>query len=94
MYTALGVQRPLLTSAQPLALSTQAPPPPQYTQEQRQARKKKRAWRQAVRGSEAQCAFIPALSICYCGHSTERTTRKIESQSWYLVSSGVINCDT
>lgn len=50
MYTALGVQRPLLTSAQPLPLCTQVPTATYRTKGRKGLGKRRGGWRQAARG--------------------------------------------
>lgn len=50
MYTALGVQRPLLTSAQPLPLCTQVPTATYRTKGRQGLSKRRGGWRQAASG--------------------------------------------
>ncbi|XP_005860956.2 PREDICTED: 6-phosphofructo-2-kinase/fructose-2,6-bisphosphatase 1 isoform X1 [Myotis brandtii] len=50
MYTALGVQRPLLTSTQPLPLCTQVPTATYRTKGRQGLGKRRGGWRQAARG--------------------------------------------
>ena len=93
MYTALGVQRPLLTSAQPL-LCTQALNGTYKSRGRQELGDKREAGNRLQKGSEPQHTSLsqlcppPAVAT-----AKEERANKTESKAGYLVDSSVISCD-